>query len=147
MPSVSNGNSGRSLETKADQLKSVVAVLAGVSAAAIARSHGDIDHFSGRDKVHYIFSLPLWLADQLAKKLLNGLAKHRCFVAWVHTVAVQFDEEPLRASANAYHSLSPKSKTVHCGRVHSCEFTILDAWKNPAPFAPSQIEHKRPLDH
>ena len=62
-------------------------------------------------------------------------------------MTVQLDEEPFGTSTDNDTCLLPQTKTLHCGRVSECQFTILNAWVGPSVFPSTQIEHERPLNH
>ena len=106
-------------------LKAVLAIISGIAYPPITGSEDDIDHLSRGNKV-YRFSTMFCAFDEVSQKGAQRLAEAHRLLFRVHAVAMQFDEEPVRATIDSDSSLLPERETPNRGWVRGSQRTVLN---------------------
>lgn len=130
-----------------DRPKTIVAVFARVSLAAIASCEDDIDHFTYRDEVEAVLSSVFRPLYQFLNEVLDTRPEHCRLISGFHPVAMKFDKEPIGPPLDCDCRLSPESQPMHCWRIASGQFAALDAGERPAALPAPKVDHKRSLNN
>src|SRR5580692_12986407 len=88
--------------------EAVIPIFDGIAVASIACREHDIHHLPRGNKMNDLTSL-LRTFDQFTQKLGNGRSQHHFAIARIHTVTLQFNEQPLRPSSYGNCRLLPES--------------------------------------
>src|SRR5271157_1414520 len=122
----------------------IFAVLIRVTCAAVAGGPENVDHLASGDKVQGLLSV-LGARDQIRQEALHRVSEHSLPVVGIHTVAMQFYEQPIRAALDGDRRLLPEPQPAHTGRIHSGERGGFEPSYTAARRA-IEIEHERPLN-
>src|SRR5262245_10913497 len=76
--------------------ESVVSVRAGIAVSPVTSGEGHVYHFTSGDEVRAHAAAE---REQFAQKPLSRFAEHGWLVAWIHAVAMELDEDPVRTTA------------------------------------------------
>src|ERR1700674_1058186 len=106
--------------------EAIIAVVTGISLAAVASGEQDVGHLTRGNKVQCFFSVAR-AADQFGKKVAEAVANHSIFLGWVHAMAMQFDEQPVGTSYHADLRLLPEGEPVHGRGFGSGDGAILES--------------------
>src|SRR5882672_1551890 len=96
--------------------ETIVAVLARVAFPPLASSQENICHLPRGDKMQSFFALRC-ASDKFFQEFPEGVADEGIFLGWIHTMAMQFDEKPIRTPLHVNPSLLPQRQPVQSRRI------------------------------
>src|SRR4029077_9835663 len=106
--------------------EAIIAVVSGIPLAAVASGEQDVRHFTRGNKVQRFLSVGR-AADQCRKKVAEAVAYHGVFLARVHAMAMQFNEQPVGTSYHADLRTLPEGEPVHGRGFGSGDCAIVES--------------------
>src|SRR2546422_11582500 len=109
----------------------------------VNRGHGDVERFASSGKMDLVFPTLLAVFKNLFQKAPDRLADRHDLIQGKEAMAVEFDKDPLRASAHADVRSAPAAQPGQIQRVILREHAVVEARHRKSPDAAPPVENER----